>query len=656
MSFDPKVYLSKRTGGFDPKAYLQKKGATEEPGAIQSFLTALDSYTGAPARAGVGAVMDGNNPISAVFSQIGEDPELAPTPRELSARMGLSKTPLYSGKENDFAYDPEFAADAGFLSQVSPEDVGTVGIGLGADLTNLIPLVGPAAKVISGGAKAVRGGEAVAAAAKAAEGVEVASNAAKGSRVSQIGSKLSKRKVGADEIEAAAREIGAPVLPGQVLDGQLLQRIESTLQNSPTLVGQSQREVADTGYEALRNALSSSLENQNLLSEVELGNQLKASFAEKIASENAPLAELYERIRQSHQAIPIAENSGKAISRNIGKIKDARLSPSSSASSIVKRVQSEISNLKSVDDVKEYRTMLRKSLPENASKAERSVVANIDRRLKALEEGTVVRAGKKLSGATEDPVFAQEAKRLIGERKNADKSYSDLMGKIETIGGKLGIKSPEGAKGFIEKLDDLTPERVTRKLFDKNDSEFLKEMNEIFPEEVGAIFDFEKSKILERATKDFKVNPAKVLEELNKLSPEAQALMFTPEQLKKIKAAKTYSESLPKNANPSGTAFTQDLLTFTNNPIKAPLANARDLALKKFLESASKGDSLGAEAFTRFGSVAKEAGRKAHTAAERSRQSLRLAALERTEGGSSSRKSYSGPDRKKLIRRKALGD
>lgn len=670
MSFDPKAYLaSKKSGEFDPKAYLSAKMGTpkEAPSGLESFLSTLDSYTGAPARAGLGAIMEGKNPISPLMEQIGEDPELAPTARDLAKRMGLSEKPLYNGAENSFDYDPEFASNAGTLSNLSQEDLGTAAIGFGADLTNAIPFVGPALKGISGGAKAARGAAALGKAAKAVEALEEGAQVAKGavraaegvegSKAAGLAAGLTRRKAAAQEIEAAARELGAPVLPGQVLDNSLLQRIESTLQNSPTFVGEGQRELADKGFESVRGALNSSLENQNLLSELELGNQLKSSFANKISEENAPISELFNKIRESHQAMPLSEKSGSAIARNIGKIKDARISPSSPGAAIVKRVQAELPNLKSVDDVKEYRTLLRKGLSTNASSAERSVVANIDKRLKALEEGTVVRTGKKMAAETSDPEFAKQAKSLIGERKAANENYSQLMRKVETLGGKLGIKSPEGPSGFLNKLDELTPEKVSRKLFDRNDTEFLQEMNGLFPDQVKGIFDFEKAKILKNATKDFKINPSEVLKQIDKLSPEAQTLMFSPEQLKKIKASKTYLESLPKNANPSGTAFTQDLLTFTNNPIKAPLANARDFAFKAFLDAASKGDKVGANSFTKFGSVAKETGRKAYTAAEKSRKSLRMAALDRMDDGDRARKPLTEAARKRAkFRIKAMGE
>jgi hypothetical protein len=653
MSFDPKAYLARKTSGaagFDPKAYLQNRGAApkEERGMIGNFLEALDTYTGAPARAGIGALWEGKNPISAAATQFGENPELAPTPRELAQKHNLSDKPIFQGDIPVTAADPEGIQALAMMKNLSNEDVGTAAYGVGADLTNLIPVVGQGAKLLKAGATAAKGVKVASTAAKGGEAVADASKVAKATSSGEKIAALTGKKAHAAEIEEAAKLLDAPVLPGQTLKGKLLQNIDSILQNSPTFIGQKQREVADKGIDAVRGRLNEALENKSLFSEADLGKDLKASIASRVMEENKPISELYNSIRESTTNIPLQENSLMAISRNVGKLKQARISPSSSAAGIARRVQHEIPNLKTVDDVKEYRTLLRGEL-NKASDAERAVISNIDARLKALEEGTVTRVGKKMADDTSDPVFKEQAMKLIGERKSANQQYAQFREKLDRMGKKIGIGDKNGAASFVDRLGGVSDEKIARKLFDKDDSDFLKFMAEEFPDQTKNIFDTEKARILREATKDNVINPNKVLKEVENLSKEAQQLMFSPEQLQKIKAAKVYTESLPANANPSGTAFTQNLLTFSEKPVRATLANARDLALKKFLDSAQKGDGLATTAFTKVGNVAKESGRKAVSGAEKTRKSLRAAAVERVD--ESPRKKF---NRKARIR--AIGD
>ncbi|MGB1290520.1 MAG: hypothetical protein ACPG5Z_00210 [Pseudoalteromonas sp.] len=50
----------------------------------------IDSYTGAPTRAAIGALQEGENPFSAFGQQFGEDPSQAPTGKQIAMGAGLS--------------------------------------------------------------------------------------------------------------------------------------------------------------------------------------------------------------------------------------------------------------------------------------------------------------------------------------------------------------------------------------------------------------------------------------------------------------------------------------------------------------------------------------------------------------------------------------
>lgn len=123
---------------------------------------AIDSYTGAPARSAIGAAQDGENPLSAFGAQFGNDPDLAPTGKDIALKAGLSdqrKTLMTPEDQQKFdeQFNPGLATarkNAGLVTpgseQFSNADMAGVGIDVFADPTLAIP-VGTIAKLGSKG-------------------------------------------------------------------------------------------------------------------------------------------------------------------------------------------------------------------------------------------------------------------------------------------------------------------------------------------------------------------------------------------------------------------------------------------------------------------------------------------------------------------------
>lgn len=651
MSFDPKAYLANKSAGqFDPHAYLAAKApgsSVENRNALEEVVRFLDTYTGAPARAGVDALLDGKEPISPIIKQFGQEPELAASARDLARKSGLSAEPILdpsNGYGNMAALRAGMPITADVLqalgqsdrvNSISPEDVGTAAYGVGADLTNLIPLLGAGKKVVG----ALRGAEEV------GNAVKTGINLNKAEKVADTASKVSHLKSHAPEIIESAQTFNTKAIPGQLLKGKVQKAVSSILEESPTLVGGEYRKPVEKGVEEIQKFLSEALGNGVSLSEAQLGNKTKAALSSKIELENAPISELYNKIRESTQNIPVNPKSTKAITRNVGKLDEAALSPSSPAGTFAKRVQSELENVTSVEQLKKYRSVLRRQA-QDAPAEVRAIHKNIDARLKALEEGTIVREGRNLSKVTKDQTFAIQAKKLIGERKAADAAYRSFIQKIERLADKVGAND-EGAQSFISSLKGISPEKLTKRLLSKDDSEFLQFMMKEFPEEAKDIIGFQKSQLLKRHTVDRALNAGNLSKELAGMSPELQQMMFTPEQLQKLGKSRTYLESLPKKFNTSNTDSARVISQTAESPKGAALTNARDYVLKRFLESAQAGTNSPMELLSRGAKAAQETGRKALTPAERAR---RLLALERIDKGS----TRPAMDRKNRL--KAMGE
>lgn len=166
-------------GEDDSDSFLENLGSSALEGIIYVG-EKIDQYGGAPSRAGVKAIMDGANPITAFGSQFGEDPSEAPTGAALAKDMGFSDQPLpYGGSYKGMAMqDVQPLPD----ENPNPSSAGVVGLGIDivADPLNLVGLA--PAKALKFGKNATKAGVSTAKqGAKALPGVEATGNILKSS-------------------------------------------------------------------------------------------------------------------------------------------------------------------------------------------------------------------------------------------------------------------------------------------------------------------------------------------------------------------------------------------------------------------------------------------------------------------------------------------
>lgn len=395
---------------------------------------------------------------------------------------------------------------------------------------------------------------------------------------------LSKEKANSKEIKDAANRLGAPILEGMISDSPWVQKAEDSLINgAPTYSGMARQKLYGEGYQKAISAVDEALGEGSTYSKAELGNMLKDSIASQIQEQNAPIAQMYNELKQFHDVIPLSEKSAPAIARNIKNLEELRLAPSSPEGAMAKRVISEIENLKTVDDVKTYKSILRRSVSPTASSGEKRMAAILSDKLTDLEESSIERFAR-------DQMKTPEAKAkildLIEQRKTANTKYTQFIEKVKTLSEQLGkgrVYGVQDALNFIK--DKLTPEEVTQRLFSKNNSEFLKFFAKEFPEQMEHMKAYQAGSLREAASKTGTLSPKVLFNQVNKLEPEIQKALFSSEALSKLKDAEIYLRAIPKDFNPSGTAGMSAFREFFKSPTGMAIANARDFGIEKFIKA-----------------------------------------------------------------------
>jgi hypothetical protein len=394
---------------------------------------------------------------------------------------------------------------------------------------------------------------------------------------------VSDLKPNAAEVVKAAQDIGSPVLEGMTSKNPYVQKAEDLLiGGAPTYSGIQRQKLYQQVYDAVSKTASDVIGEGSPYTKAELGNQFKNSITQQIAAQAKPISDIYDAIKQYHSIIPLSEDAAPAIAKELGQIQEFRVSPSSPEGQLVNRVMKEIPNLKTVDDVKAYNSVLNRSISPTAPSGEKRMAGIISDKLGELENNSVTDFAK----SNQMPPEAQPAiQNLIAQRESANAAYKPFRQDLNTLAEQLGKGKVYGAQDAINFIQDrLTPEEVTQKLFSKNNSEFLKFFAKKYPAQMQMMLAYQKGVIRDAASKGGRLTPNTVFREVNKLQPEIQQSLFSPQELQKLKSAQTVAQSIPKSFNTSNTNNAAVFRAFMTSPHGALLGNARDLALSQFIK------------------------------------------------------------------------
>lgn len=393
-----------------------------------------------------------------------------------------------------------------------------------------------------------------------------------------------KLKDNVDEIDEAADFFGIQAPEGVRSASKTVQIAEdSLLSGRPTVASIQRQKLYNENYAKISNKINEILPDEAIKSKAQIGNEFKDTITKQLKEEIAPTESLYKQLKESHKIIPLAEDAIPAVNKALKEIPELRVAPGSAESKLAKRVMRELSALKTVDDIKVYKTALNNSLAATASPGERRIVGIIGGQLRDLEENSVEAFARQVM--KKDPVQGQALASLIDVRKQANKQYSNFIKKVQTLSEQLGkgrIHGPDDVINFIN--ERLTPEEVTSRLFAKNNSEFLAFFGKEFPDQMQAMKEYQKGLLRDAATKSGEFNIKNFITNVEKLQPEIRQALFSPEEQAIIKNASTYIKALPESFNPSGTSTVMAVRKDLSSPTTVAYANLQDKGIDQFIK------------------------------------------------------------------------
>lgn len=440
-----------------------------------------------------------------------------------------------------------------------------------------------------------------------------------------------------------------PEIRGALSKDPRARQIFQTLQESSTNSGLKSQEItskfkSDLG-DLLLNSFGKTADDVDglvHLSDYDAGKMVQSTLTKDLKARIDPLTEGYEKISSSFKDIELPQNRmiypGKkdpytgeftqaAVSSQgtVSKIADDvtklaqekgyNISPSAPEARLVDRVLTELPNLKTLEDLRNYQSLVSGSASQgqmwDLGKNLKNIFRNAEEDLIALKLG-------------------ESAPEMLAAHQASRQGYREMMNVIDDLNSRLHVGRYGGPASFVKALSEMSPEDVLRRLSGKGDADLLKTLSEQFPSVANELRDYQIKKLLKNASEKAgpgeAINPKALIKSYEKMSPELRSFVLGQEARDSVQAVQGLMDALPSKMNTSGTAKSLDALwnkipgsavamaqlAFGNNPIMAlPLGyltnlisrdapDAVRLSLLKFLGTNQQADAAGFKAMVDF--------------------------------------------------------
>lgn len=499
----------------------------------------IDRYTGAPVRAFVSNYENGKNlpeSLSAAYDQFGKpaNPEYSGKAQELRAQKaaGVPNTSLSDVFPSVFSEKPVPE------NPLQPEKGGKLDIssagawGIARDivenpLTYFGMVGGPqkTSQTIKAGVNALSPGDI--------------------SGLSEIAANLkSIPKANAEEIAAASQRLGFNPTVGMIDQNPVVQGIESSLVQSPSIFSSGAKKANAAVYEGLANKAGELTNAPQGLTKFESGEAVKSGLAAKTNELIAPAQMAYDDLEKVFADTPVSERVIKIAQTKINKLNGVRLTPGSAADGLATNIKSWMQNVETIEDAKNLRTILGKMRTPGMSASEKQV----------LDEGydTLTRLR---DNAIRTKTFRNASQRAAIQDtiQGADKTYREFFDKVEPIDRALGGRPSRTPTEFLNKLEETPSEALHQKLFNANNFDALKQLKGTFPEQFETLKNQRLLEIVDKSKTSGEVDPVKLLNNTKALGPEVRSLLFGEKSNQIMKDMQTVVDNIPKKMGPSGT-------------------------------------------------------------------------------------------------------
>jgi hypothetical protein len=381
---------------------------------------------------------------------------------------------------------------------------------------------------------------------------------------------MRKLKPNIGELEQAATEEGLPVFVGQKSANEGVQKRWSILVQGGSPVAEAESQAVNNAFEMAANKTKEAIGADGAAGSLrEVGDRIAEGLSDKFEAQYQPIKEGYDMVREYGPSMQISENSRNAIARNIRKLIDEHdIVAGTPAANFINNVADGMEKITDLNKLQSYVSNIRKSAPIEA----KFTAGLIRDKFSDLEE----RLFRDLADKMKTPQARDKILEVADRSKSLRSEYRQFAEEMKTVRGALKGRQIYGPQDFLNYLEETSPEKFAKNLFQKENSRFTEWFSKKFPEQWQEVTKYQKGKLLSDAGGD----PFRAIKSIEKLEPELKKQMFTPEQLKTIKNVKTWADAFPKKFNPSESATAYGWMQFLKSPVEAAYQTARDVGIK----------------------------------------------------------------------------
>ena len=356
--------------------------------------------------------------------------------------------------------------------------------------------------------------------------------------------KAVKLKPDATAIKEAAEEIGAKATPGQLFDSPLVQKLESSLQQSAgKLGGIGLRAQTQANQKAAREAGELIVKDASRKTAFEVGQEAEEKILNTLEKRLAPAEEIYKKYEDLFKNTKFDK---KSILNQIESIKN-NFKGDEKVLSALKSQKNIVDNIDNISALKSFRSRLgqrARGISEDPV-TKKALMELYDATTNARTDALLDAASKQGGGVFE------AAQREI---KIADGLYKEVANDVKEALADRGSRIVGSPRSIAKRFFEKTPE-VNRinKILKTNDPKKIAAIEKTFPEAFNVLRAGKIDEIMERSLSKGEISPRKLTNIINKMPKETQLLVFGKNAIKKADALKTYLDNLPDKLGPSGT-------------------------------------------------------------------------------------------------------
>ena len=384
------------------------------------------------------------------------------------------------------------------------------------------------------------------------------------------------KKPEAETIQKGAEALGAKATPAQLFESPGIQKLEESIVKSGDfqlggLISGLPKQV-ETNRRAIIKEAEALVKGRSFREGFDVGREVGKELVEQTKLKIAPAEKLYNEVIKDLGKVKANKS---ALKKSISNL-EHRFRFSDDATKVISSFKNKLESVKSLEDLKLFRTSVLDEVAPTASKNTRIAANDIYAAATEARNDSFKVAIRDLKGR----FLPAKKAEILGKIKEADSIYKSAVKDVENAilapGKQLKLSPKQTVKEFLGKTPEI---KRINKILDTGDPKKIQQLRKAYP----SVFDkLKKQKIEDIAKKaelNGEINPKRLSNIITKLPLRTQVLLFGAKGTRHAKALKDYLDSLPQPFNTSNTSNMNSFIKILN-----PLEQASSVARASLLE------------------------------------------------------------------------